>query len=779
MTTCSFCGREIDSEPIRDNGEVFCSRGCQQGETRTSGAHIEHTPETTQQTDGETAYFSISGMHTHACESYLERRAVTLDGVNGASASYTAEMMRVSYDPEAVERDTIEDTLSAWGYRASAPTPEETPADRNDFDFDHLRTIFSVIAVAPIYIIYAAFFYPVYLGLLPTSSLDNHAIVTGLYGPVAMFTTITIFGVGFPILRSAYISLHERQLTVDVLISITAVSAYAYSMVSLLYLDRLYLFFDIATAVIVLATIGNHARARYKRQAVEDLTEFVDETETAARRLLEDGTTTVVPPEDCTTGDRLLVRPGERIPLDGTIVDGRGTVNEALITGEARPQRKVVGDTVIGGSIAADGSFEITVDEGATSTLDRLRDLVWDLQTEQSPAERLTNRVTAIYIPVVCVFALVTLGAWTVAGAPAEPALRTALTVLIIACPVSLSLVTPLAVGRGLSTAAERDVPVFDQTILERVTDADVIAFDKTGTLTTGEMRVAAVHAVEECDSKAVLRRAAAVESRSSHPIAAAIRDRAPDRSQAVTSFERYRYGVVADVDASRTAVGNPALFDDLNWSIPEAIRDTIDRVRDRGELPTVVGWEGTATGVITLEDQPREKWTETVAELAADDRQIVVITGDDSRVARQFEAHPDVSKVYADVPPEAKEELVRRLRDEGVVAMVGDGTNDAPALAAADLGVAMVSGSDFTVTVADALVTADDLTPFRDLFGIARGTRRRLLENLGLALTVPAIGVPLAAVGFVTPLVATTLMATGTILVLANSYRPLTSNLC
>lgn len=478
-------------------------------------------------------------------------------------------------------------------------------------------------------------------------------------------------------------------------------------------------------------------------------------------------------PEDCNAGDRLLVRPGEHIPLDGTVIDGWGAVNEALITGEARPQRKTPGDDVIGGSVVVDGAFELRVGERATSTLDQLRDLVWDVQADRTSAERLTNRVTSVYTPLVCGLALATFAGWLFVGATADSALQTALTVLVVACPVSLGLVTPLALGRGLSAAADREIPILDQTVLERVTNADVVAFDKTGTLTTGEMRVTGVDAIGE-DEEA-LQRAAAVESRSSHPIAGAIRARAATPTGTVTDFERYRYGIVATVDGSATAVGNPALFDELGWNRPASVQTAIARIRNRGEVPTVVGWNGEATGVVALADTPRDRWRDVVETLTADERRVVVITGDDPLVAQQFEHHPAIDEVFADVPPEAKEAIVRRLRDEGRVAMVGDGTNDAPALAQADLGVAMVSGSDVTATVADALVTADDLSPLVDLFVIARETRRRLFENLAVALLVPLVGLPVAVAGYVTPVVAAALMGAATVLVLGNSYRSMT----
>ena len=718
-----------------------------------------------------TEYFSISGMHTRACESYLERLATDTEGVQDASASYTTEVMRVEYDSDETDREIIEDNLSQWGYHASEPTPGETAGERSDFDFQHFRMIFSFIIISLVYLFYIAFFYPVYLGIFPRNFLESHIIIVGLYGPLALFTTVIIFGVGFPILRSAYISLRENQLTVDVLISLSALVTYSYSIVSLAFFGRLYVFFDVATTIIVVATVGNYIRAKYKRRAVKGLAERLSATETPVHRLSEDGEMESVAVDDCEPGDRFFVRPGEQIPLDGVILDGQGTVNEALVTGEARPQRKLPGDEVIGGSAAIDGAFEVQVGEGATSTLDQLRDLVWNLQADQLTTERLTNRIIAVYTLFVGGLSIATFVAWIVLGAIVDTAFQTALTVIIVACPIALSLVAPLAIGRGVAVAADRGVPILDQTTLERIRDADVIAFDKTGTLTTGEMQIVDIETTENTDK--LLRRAAAVESYSAHPIAAAIRARVGSPVES-SDFERYQYGVVATVEGMETAVGNPALFNELDWECPPSIRTTISQIRERGELPTVVGWEGKAVGVIALADTPRDRWNDVIEELDTEDRQIVVITGDDPLVAKQFENHPGIDEVYADVSPEAKEEIIANLKNEGTVAMVGDGTNDAPALASADLGVAMVSGSDFTVTVADALITDDTLAPFAELFTIAQRTRRRLLESLGLALVTPLIGIPLAVAGFVTPVVAAGLMATGAILVLANSYRSL-----
>jgi Cu2+-exporting ATPase len=757
---------------IEAGGEAFVSPDGLARRAHGIVMHAEptsHGDRTTESTDAETAYFSLSGMHTRACESFLEGLATDIDGVRDAAASYTAETVRVGYDPERVDADAIADGLSRWGYRASAPAPEATDDDRSALAFDHLRTAFAIIVIAPVYLLYLGFFYPVYLGVYPEAYLDSQAIVLGLYGPVVLFTTIAVFGVGFPIFRSAYISLHERRLTLDILIALSALATYVYSVLSLAVFEKAYLSFDVAMTIIVVATVANYVRATDKRRTVADLTERLGGAQSRATRLA-DGTTETVPTDDCEAGDTLLVRPGEHVPLDGRVLDGRGAVDEALVTGEARPQRKVPGDSVVGGSVAVDGAFEICIGDGATSLLDRLRALVWDLQATRTNAARLTSRIAEIYVPLVCALAVVTFAGWLLAGATLDTALLTGLSVLVVACPVALTLAGPLALGRGLAAATDRGVAVLDQTLLERITNVDVVAFDKTGTLTTGELRVTGVEALGDRDE--LLARAAAVESRSGHPVAAAIDEQATP-TEKISEFERYRYGVSAIVEGSRTAVGNPALFDELGWEVPEAVQATVAEVRAAGALPTVVGWDGAATGIIALADAPREGWEGVVERLVADGRRVVCITGDDPQVATRFE-NSAIEEVFADVPPEEKEEIVQELGEGGRVAMVGDGTNDAPALAAADVGVAMVSGSDFTATAADALLTDDDIDSLVDCLAIARGTRRRVAENLALSLSVPVVGLALAVAGVVTPVVASALLAVGTLLVVSNSRRSL-----
>ena len=318
--------------------------------------------------------------------------------------------------------------------------------------------------------------------------------------------------------------------------------------------------------------------------------------------------------------------------------------------------------------------------------------------------------------------------------------------------------------------ALDRGIAVLDETVFERATDPDVVAFDKTGTLTTGEMSVVDVVGA---DRAAILERAAAVEGRSNHPIGGAILKAAPEPSADVSGFERNPRSVAATVDGDETMVGHPDAFARAGWTVPDELADAVDAARADGAHPTLVGWDGAAAGVVVLRDTPRPGWDEAIG--AFDDgTDVVVITGDDERAARRFEDHPDVDEVFAEVRPEAKRELIRRLRADGTVTMVGDGTNDAAALASADLGIAMSHGTELTIDAADAVVTDDDLSTVPAFFGIADRVRRRIRENLLWAVGYNLVAIPLAVAGLINPLIAAVLMGVSSLIVVTNSRRSL-----
>jgi Cu2+-exporting ATPase len=454
-------------------------------------------------------------------------------------------------------------------------------------------------------------------------------------------------------------------------------------------------------------------------------------------------------------------------------------VDESVVTGEPEPETRKEGDYVVGGSVVTDNAVVIeSVGDGGEGALDRLTNLLWSLQSTDTGVQRLADRLATVFVPLVLVVASVALVFRFATGAGVESAVLTALTVLIVSCPCALGLATPLAVASGVRAAVERGIVVSDDTVFERIRDVETVVFDKTGTLTTGKLEVVKVEGDEN-----VVGRAAAVERFSAHPVAEAV-VRA-DESEAVADggveagidagtagFEEHKKGVEGIVEGDRILVGAPSLFENANWSLEE-LRDEIEDAEERGR-GVVVGWSGEARGVITVAERERDEWRDVVKTVADEGKRVVVLTGDEGESARRFGEADGVDTVFEGVPPEAKAETVRRLREEGTTAMVGDGTNDAPALAEADLGVAMGGGTALASDAADVTVLDDDLSKLETVVALSNATRRRTRQNIGWAFLYNTVAVPLAVVGVLNPLLAAVAMATSSLLVTINSSRRL-----
>jgi Cu2+-exporting ATPase len=365
------------------------------------------------------------------------------------------------------------------------------------------------------------------------------------------------------------------------------------------------------------------------------------------------------------------------------------------------------------------------------------------------------------------VLAALTAGWRLFAGADSGGALLAGVTVLVVSCPCALGLATPLAVTAGVKRALAAGVVVTDGELFERAPDAGIVALDKTGTLTTGEMRL-----LDTAGEERALERAAAVERLADHPVAAAIAEAGnPENAGEVGDIERHASGVSASVGGEALLLGRRSLFAERGWDVPEALGARHDEALDAGEVPTLVGWDGRARAVLICGDDPREGWADALSELGAE-RRLVVLTGDDERAAERFERHPAVERVLAGVPPEGKTEAIERLRRDGPVAMVGDGVNDAPALAAADVGIAMGEGTQTAADAADAVVVSGGLEPVSELFAVIDGANRRIRGNLAWACGYNAVAVPLAVLGVLTPVLAAGAMAASSLLVVANSVR-------
>jgi len=794
MTRCTLCNLPAE-DGIEDEstGESFCCPGCR--EVSRSLGDVEVTEDAIAgaaspgeeasagsegSANGEVAYLAVDGMHCSTCEVFLESVARDHEGVVDAEASYAAETIKLVYDPATVDEAVLPDVVSGLGYEARRQG-ESTEVDRESDTASRLLVggIFGMMAM----VWYAVFLYPRYFGFDPIVSLGTFDGAY-LYGQLAVVTAVVLLYTGGPMLRGAYVSLRAGRPNVDLLVSVAALAAYLYSTGRLL-VGGTDLYYDVTIVVVLAVTVGNYYEERIKQRTaglLADLTQLQVEEATRA-----DGET--VPVSDLQAGEEVVVNPGERVPVDGTVAEGTAAVDEALVTGESMPETKRPGDAVRGGTVVTDAPLVVAVGAEAESTLDRIVGLLWEIQASRPGAQRVADRLATVFVPLVLAVALLVSGWLLATGGTPRAALLTGLTVVIVSCPCALGLATPLAVAAGLQSAADRGAVIATPALFEHAGDVDVVVFDKTGTLTAEEMTVTGVYAPEATPAT-LLARAGAVERLSEHPIGEAIAALAADAGPSsgpdatgtdgspvpepevdVDSFERDPRGVSADVDGQTVVVGDRALFAQRGWRVPDAVGDRITEVRGTGDAAVVVGWQGTARGVVAVGEKPRPGWQSVAAELGGT-RRVVVLTGDDGPTADRLREEPAVDDVYAGVPPDGKAETVRRLAATGTVAMVGDGSNDAPALAGADVGIALDSGTELAMEAADAVVLDGDLRGVSAVLEVAAGTNQRIRENLAWAFLYNGVAVPLAITGLLNPLLAAVAMATSSLVVVANSAR-------
>jgi len=807
---CALCDLPLSETAVTDDaGRRFCCPGCRQVHATLEGREspsADATPEEIRETLGDrretpegydTTFLRVDGMHCATCEAFVESQA-SGDRVGAVDASYITDTVRVDHHP-ALEVATLKERLTGLGYRAY--DRDDPLGKRRAEDDILLGLVVGALFGMMVMLNYVAIIYPTYFenGLYypaETAAFLGEMIAgtsaTYFFLVVGLLSGIVLFYTGGPILKGAYVSLRTRQPNMDLLVGLAATSAWVYSTLAVLAgVEHVY--YDVTVGIVLVVTAGSYYENRIKREATDRLADLTESQVEEARRYAPDGSTTTVAVEELAAGDRVLVREGERVPVDGTVREGEATVDEAVVTGESLPVPKEPGADAVGGSLIQEGSLVVEVGDGATSSVDRITDMVWNLQSADHGIQQLADRLATVFVPLVLVLAAVVgllqfaLGGGFVAG------LLVALTVLIVSCPCALGLATPLAIASSVREALERGIVVFDETIFERLRDVDVVVFDKTGTLTTGEMRV-----VDSRGPDAAFERAALLEERSSHPIAAAIAaefgttgraaadggvaDRTGSAADGeprgpagrVSGFESYATGVGGTVDGKRLLVGHPDLFAGRGWSVPEDLEAAVDDARESGNVPVLVGEDGTAGGVVVVGDDPREGWADALSDLGERGVEIAVLTGDDERAAAAFGEHPAIDHVFAGVPPEGKAETVRRLGDGRSTVMVGDGTNDAPALAAADLGIALGSGTALAADAADVAIVTDDLPSLETVFDLAAAARGRIRQNIGWAFLYNAVAIPLAVVGLINPLFAAVAMGASSLLVVTNSARSL-----
>ncbi|GHA68026.1 carbonate dehydratase [Streptomyces tendae] len=752
-------------------------------DTRTSA----DTPTTPAAEPGHTEVeLLIGGMTCASCAARVEKKLNRMDGVT-ATVNYATEKARVSY-PATTEVADLIATVVKTGYTAEEPAPPPEPSDEpgsgeggsgEDGDDPELsalrqRLVVSVLLAAPV----------VLLAMVPALQFDNWQWLS-----LTLAAPVVVWG-GLPFHRAAWTGLRHGAATMDTLVSLGTLAAFGWSLWALFFGDAgmpgmrhgfdltvsrtdgaSAIYLEAAAGVTAFLLLGRWLEARSKRRAGAALRALM---ELGAKdvAVLREGREVRIPVSRLAVGDRFVVRPGEKIATDGTVTEGASAVDASLLTGESVPVDVTVGDAVTGATVNAGGRLVVEATRvGADTQLARMAKLVEDAQSGKAEVQRLADRISGVFVPVVLVIAVATFGGWLGATGDTVAAFTAAVAVLIIACPCALGLATPTALLVGTGRGAQLGILIKGPEVLESTRRVDTVVLDKTGTVTTGRMTLHEVHAAEGTDEEELLRLAGAVEHASEHPVARAIAAGAEMGVGTLPGVEDFTNvpgrGVRARVEGREVSVGR------LHDALPPEVARAADEAERNGRTAVVVGWDGTARGVLAVADAVRETSAEAVAELRRLGLTPVLLTGDNRRVAESVAAAVGIDEVIAEVLPEDKVAVVERLRAEGrTVAMVGDGVNDAAALATADLGLAMGTGTDAAIEAGDLTLVRGDLRVAADAIRLSRRTLATIKGNLVWAFGYNVAALPLAAAGLLNPMIAGAAMAFSSVFVVTNSLR-------
>ncbi len=719
--------------------------------------------------DPTTVEFAAQGMTCGSCAARIQKTLEKQDGVADAQVNYATGRALVTLDPHQVEVAHLQHAIDRIGYRLEPVAHDSSGHDHGASEVTEARAMGSwlvrvMVATPPTLVVLWLAMFSGELSEQTWARWTQFALAT----PVQFY-------VGWPFL--AEMARRARRLTanMDTLIGIGTLAAYGYSAVALVAGGFLY--FEVAAAIVALLALGRYFEARARSRAGHALRALL-ELGAKQARVVRDGQELMVDIDQVQVGDLLRVRPGEKIPTDGEVVDGASSVDESMLTGESIPVDRQPGDRVAGATVNTSGVLTVRATAvGADTALAQIVRLVQDAQRGKAPVQRLADRISAVFVPVVIVIAMLTFAWWAVVAGDPLAGLTTAVAVLIIACPCALGLATPIAIMVGTGRGAELGVLIRQIETLERTRHITTVVFDKTGTLTQGRMAVTDVVVEQGMDEADLMRRAGAVEADSEHPIGQAIATAARERAgdlPAVTAFEaRAGEGVRADVEGTTVWVGRRSLLTSQSLELTDDLESRAVDLEEAGRTAVFVAWDGRVRGVLAVADQLKDDAAEVVARLRSMGLTVAMLTGDNRRTATAIAAQVGIDRVLAEVHPSDKQGEIERLQQAGeVVAMVGDGVNDAPALVQADLGIAIGTGTDVAIESSDLTLMRGDLPGVPLAILLSRRTYRIILQNLGWAFGYNVAAIPLAAVGLLNPMIAGAAMAFSSVSVVLNALR-------
>ncbi|MGW6446207.1 heavy metal translocating P-type ATPase [Lentzea sp. NPDC055074] len=725
----------------------------------------------------DTIEISIGGMTCASCAARIERKLNKLDGVE-ASVNYATEKARVSYPPTLTPADLAR-VVEETGYTAELPTA--TTEDSEDSGPDPTRSlrerlITSTVLSAPV----------VALAMIPAFQFTHWQWLSlVLAAPVVTYAA-------WPFHKAAWTNLKHGAATMDTLISIGVASAFLWSLYALFLgtagtpgmthgftftIERTAgtgnIYLEVAAGVTTFILAGRYFEARSKRRAGAALQALL---EMGAKEVavIRNSRETRIPTGELQVGDRFVVRPGEKIATDGVVEEGSSAVDASMLTGESVPVEVRPGDNVTGATVNAGGRLVVKATRiGSDTQLAQMAKLVEQAQNGKAEVQRLADRISAVFVPIVIALAVGTLGFWLGTGGGAGAAFTAAVAVLIIACPCALGLATPTALLVGTGRGAQLGILIKGPEMLESTRRVDTVVLDKTGTVTTGQMSLVSVHTAEGESEEEALELAAALENASEHPIARAIVNAAGDVLE-VEDFQNVEgLGVQGVVNGHAVLVGRERLLDDWSVRLDEDLREAKEAAEQQGRTAVLVAWDGKARAVLVVADTVKPTSKQAIEGLRELGLRPVLLTGDNRAAAEAVAAEVGIDEVVAEVLPADKVDVVKRLQDEGrVVAMVGDGVNDAAALAQADLGLAMGTGTDVAIEASDLTLVRGDLRAAVDAIRLSRRTLTTIKGNLFWAFAYNVGALPLAALGLLNPMIAGAAMAFSSVFVVSNSLR-------